>query len=99
MNPQHQALLDEFFGGPVVEEAPPIPDEELLARHMRPIVSQAFGEELTWALLTMLPIEQQAPLLDRVAQQVKARIEEPFNTPEVLEIVDQMRARAIARLG
>jgi Mg/Co/Ni transporter MgtE len=63
------------------------------------IVSQAFTEELTLALLALLPLEQQAPLLDRVAQQVKARIEEPFNSPEAQAIVDQMRARAIARLG
>ena len=63
------------------------------------VVAQAFNEELALALLALLPLEQQAPLLDRVAQRVKARIEEPFSTPEAKAIVDQMRARAIARLG
>lgn len=63
------------------------------------IVAQAFNEELALALLAMLSPEQQALLLDRVAQQVKGRAEEPFNSPEVQAIVDQMRAKAASKLG
>jgi hypothetical protein len=114
MSPDRKAeILEQFFSlrppdeGRQLEEGEPSPVrtpsklEGMTVSEFAQVsvVAQAFNEELALALLALLPIEQQAPLLDRVAQRVKARAEEPFNSPEAQAIVDQMRARAIARLG